>query len=66
MTVRRTIALNQPADARARRAFLSTLTLMRAVADNAFGNWGQEHIAIAIPKDREKGMEYVRHFVDTV
>ena len=39
---------------------------MRAVADDAFGNWGQEHIAIAIPKDREKGMEYVRHFVDTV
>src|SRR5450631_415027 len=30
------------------------------------GNWGQEHIAIAIPKDRDKGMEYVRHFVDDV
>jgi hypothetical protein len=39
---------------------------MRAVADNAFGNWGQEHIAIAIPKDLEKGMEYVRHVADTV
>jgi polar amino acid transport system substrate-binding protein len=30
------------------------------------GNWGQEHIAIAIPKGRDKGMEYVRHFVDDV
>jgi polar amino acid transport system substrate-binding protein len=30
------------------------------------GNWGQEHIAIAIPKDRDNGMEYVRHFVDDV
>jgi polar amino acid transport system substrate-binding protein len=30
------------------------------------GNWGQEDIAIAIPKDRDKGMEYVRHFVDDV
>jgi hypothetical protein len=28
------------------------------------GNWGQEHIAIAIPKGRDKGMEYVRHIVD--
>ena len=39
---------------------------MRAVADNAFGNWGQEHIAIAIPKARETRMEYVRHLADTV
>jgi polar amino acid transport system substrate-binding protein len=30
------------------------------------GNWGQEHIAIAIPKGRDEGMEYVRHFVDDV
>ena len=39
---------------------------MRAVADNAFGNWGQEHMAIAIPKARETRMEYVRHLADTV
>jgi polar amino acid transport system substrate-binding protein len=30
------------------------------------GNWGQEHIAIAIPKGRDEGMKYVRHFVDDV
>jgi polar amino acid transport system substrate-binding protein len=30
------------------------------------GNWGQEHIAIAIPQGQDKGMEYVRHFVDDV
>jgi polar amino acid transport system substrate-binding protein len=28
------------------------------------GRWGVEHIAIAIPKDREAAMEYVRRFVE--
>jgi polar amino acid transport system substrate-binding protein len=30
------------------------------------GRWGEEHIAIAIPKGREKAMEYLRRFVDDV
>lgn len=30
------------------------------------GGWGEEHIAIAIPKGREGGMEYLRRFVDEV
>jgi polar amino acid transport system substrate-binding protein len=30
------------------------------------GRWGEEHIAIAIPKGRESGMEYVRRFVADV
>jgi polar amino acid transport system substrate-binding protein len=28
------------------------------------GRWGEEHIAVAIPKGRESGMEYVRRFVE--
>jgi polar amino acid transport system substrate-binding protein len=28
------------------------------------GRWGEEHIAIAIPKGRESGMEFVRRFVE--
>jgi polar amino acid transport system substrate-binding protein len=27
------------------------------------GRWGEEHLAVAIPKGRESGMEYVRRFV---
>jgi polar amino acid transport system substrate-binding protein len=27
------------------------------------GRWGEEHLAVAIPKGRESGMEYVRGFV---
>jgi polar amino acid transport system substrate-binding protein len=27
------------------------------------GRWGDEHLAVAIPKGRESGMEYVRRFV---
>lgn len=30
------------------------------------GRWGEEHIAVAIPKGREKAMEYLRRFVDDV
>ena len=30
------------------------------------GRWGEEHIAVAIPKGRESGMEYVRRFVGEV
>jgi polar amino acid transport system substrate-binding protein len=30
------------------------------------GRWGEEHVAIAIPKGRETGMEYLRRFVDDV
>jgi polar amino acid transport system substrate-binding protein len=30
------------------------------------GSWGEEHIAIAVPKGREKAMEYLRRFVDDV
>lgn len=30
------------------------------------GGWGEEHIAIAIPKGRAKAMKYVRRFVDDV
>jgi polar amino acid transport system substrate-binding protein len=28
------------------------------------GRWGVEHVAVAIPKGRESGMEYVRRFVE--
>jgi polar amino acid transport system substrate-binding protein len=28
------------------------------------GRWGEEHIAVAIPKGRESGMEFVRRFVE--
>jgi polar amino acid transport system substrate-binding protein len=30
------------------------------------GRWGEEHIAVAIPKGREIGMEFVRRFVEEV
>jgi polar amino acid transport system substrate-binding protein len=30
------------------------------------GRWGEEHIAVAIPKGRDSAMEYVRHFVEEV
>lgn len=30
------------------------------------GGWGEEHIAIAIPKGREQAMEYLHQFVDDV
>jgi polar amino acid transport system substrate-binding protein len=30
------------------------------------GRWGEEHIAIAIPKGREQAMQYLRRFVDDV
>jgi polar amino acid transport system substrate-binding protein len=30
------------------------------------GRWGEEHIAVAIPKGRDSGMEYVRRFVEDV
>jgi polar amino acid transport system substrate-binding protein len=28
------------------------------------GRWGVEHIAVAIPRGREAGIEYLRHFVE--
>jgi polar amino acid transport system substrate-binding protein len=30
------------------------------------GRWGEEHIAVAIPKGRDSAMEYLRRFVDEV
>jgi polar amino acid transport system substrate-binding protein len=30
------------------------------------GGWGEEHVAIAIPRGREGGMEFLRRFVDVV
>jgi len=30
------------------------------------GRWGEEHLAVAIPKGRESAMEYVNHFVEDV
>ena len=30
------------------------------------GRWGEEHMAVAIPKGRESGMDYVRRFVEDV
>ena len=30
------------------------------------GRWGEEHLAVAIPKGRESGMEFVHRFVDDV
>ena len=30
------------------------------------GRWGEEHLAVAIPKGREAGLEYIRHFVEDV
>jgi polar amino acid transport system substrate-binding protein len=30
------------------------------------GRWGEEHIAVAIPKGRDSGMEYLRRFVEEV
>jgi polar amino acid transport system substrate-binding protein len=30
------------------------------------GRWGEEHIAIAIPKGRDQAMQYLRRFVDDV
>ena len=30
------------------------------------GRWGEEHLAVAIPKGREAVMEYIRHFVAEV
>ena len=30
------------------------------------GRWGEEHIAIAIPKGREQAMQYLRRFVEDV
>jgi polar amino acid transport system substrate-binding protein len=30
------------------------------------GRWGEEHLAVAIPRGREAGLEYIRHFVEEV
>jgi polar amino acid transport system substrate-binding protein len=30
------------------------------------GRWGEEHLAVAIPKGREAALEYIRHFVQEV
>jgi polar amino acid transport system substrate-binding protein len=30
------------------------------------GRWGEEHLAVAIPRGRESGLEYLRHFVEEV
>jgi polar amino acid transport system substrate-binding protein len=30
------------------------------------GRWGEEHLAVAIPKDHEAALEYIRHFVEEV
>lgn len=30
------------------------------------GRWGEEHLAVAIPKGREAALDYVRHFVEEV
>jgi polar amino acid transport system substrate-binding protein len=30
------------------------------------GRWGEEHLAVAIPKGREAALEYIRHFVEDV
>jgi len=30
------------------------------------GRWGEEHLAVAIPKGREAGLDYIRHFVEEV
>jgi hypothetical protein len=65
MTVRSTIALYEPAGALPGGLSCQDYPYARW-ADNAFGNWGREHIAVAVPKDREKGMEYARRFVDAV
>ena len=30
------------------------------------GRWGEEHLAVAIPKDHQAALEYIRHFVEEV
>ena len=30
------------------------------------GRWGEEHLAVAIPKNHEAGLEYIRHYVEEV
>jgi polar amino acid transport system substrate-binding protein len=30
------------------------------------GRWGEEHLAVAIPKGREAALEYIQHFVQEV
>jgi polar amino acid transport system substrate-binding protein len=30
------------------------------------GRWGEEHFAVAIPRDHETALEYIRHFVEEV
>ena len=30
------------------------------------GRWGEEHLAVAIPKEHAAGLEYVKHFVEDV
>jgi polar amino acid transport system substrate-binding protein len=30
------------------------------------GRWGEEHLAVAIPKGHEAGLEYIKHFVEDV
>ena len=30
------------------------------------GRWGEEHLAVAIPKDHAAALEYIRHFVEEV
>jgi polar amino acid transport system substrate-binding protein len=30
------------------------------------GRWGEEHLAVAIPKGREAALDYIRHFVEEV
>ena len=30
------------------------------------GRWGEEHLAVAIPKGREAALEYIQHFIQDV
>ena len=30
------------------------------------GRWGEEHLAVAVPKGRESALEYINHFVENV
>ena len=30
------------------------------------GRWGEEHLAVAIPKEHAAGLDYIKHFVEDV
>jgi polar amino acid transport system substrate-binding protein len=48
------------------KAILNELSDGLAGARILNGNWGLEHLAIAIPKGREAGMPFMRQFAETV